>query len=61
MFIITNVMHQNYCEKSDWSTEVNQNKTACEPDIINAIFAVFCLINRRCLLLTDLFDDKNRN
>ena len=54
-------MHSNYCEKSDWSTEVNQNKTACEPDIINAIFAVFRLINRRCLLLTDLFDDKNRD
>ena len=54
-------MHSNYCEKSDWSTEVNQNKTACEPDIINAIIAVFRLINRRCLLLTDLFDDKNRD
>ena len=32
MYIITNVIHYNYNEKSDWSREFNQYTTKCELD-----------------------------
>ena len=32
MYIITNIIHYNYNEKSDWSREFNQYTTKCELD-----------------------------